>query len=215
MAEAVLGRRERKKEETKRRIFVAALELFHDKGFDATTVDEITERADVAKGTFFNYFPRKESVLEFLNEDCLERAEEHALAPGASASERVIALCASVAEAYGQNRALARMLLRVSMEKVCCPEPERGRNRLEQLAKQVFEEGQKRGEFRADLDAESVFRVLGSVFIGALLWWAADFEQHHRPPGPELMLQDVVRQQLTVVFDGLRAPAPQRKAREG
>ncbi len=78
MTEPGPGRRERKKEETKRRIYVAALELFHEKGFEHTTVDEITERADVAKGTFFNYFPHKQSVLAFLSEEWLQRVEAQA-----------------------------------------------------------------------------------------------------------------------------------------
>ena len=68
-----MTRRERKKDETSRRIFEAALALFREKGVDATTVDEITEKADVARGTFFNYFPRKEAVFAFM-------AEEHVAA---------------------------------------------------------------------------------------------------------------------------------------
>jgi AcrR family transcriptional regulator len=58
-----LGRRERKKLETHRRIYRAAMALFTEKGFDATTVDEIAQRADVAKGTVFNYFPHKATFL--------------------------------------------------------------------------------------------------------------------------------------------------------
>ena len=58
-----LGRRERKKLDTRRRIFRAAFELFTAKGFEATTVEEIAERADVGKGTVFNYFPQKTAFL--------------------------------------------------------------------------------------------------------------------------------------------------------
>ncbi|PYP30001.1 MAG: TetR/AcrR family transcriptional regulator, partial [Gemmatimonadetes bacterium] len=53
-AEPEVSRRERKKEETKERIFKAAFALFKHKGVDATTVEEICDKADVAKGTFFN-----------------------------------------------------------------------------------------------------------------------------------------------------------------
>ena len=63
MTELELSRRERKKGETRERIFKAACKLFRHKGFEATTIDEIADKADVAKGTFFNYFPRKEAVL--------------------------------------------------------------------------------------------------------------------------------------------------------
>src|SRR3990170_9066515 len=85
-------RRERKKEETRRRIFDAALALFNEKGFEATTIDDITARADVAKGTFFNYFPRKEAVIEFLADEWMEIAEETAANRSLRAAQRIRAL---------------------------------------------------------------------------------------------------------------------------
>src|SRR5512135_1216763 len=160
------GRRERKKEETRRRITLAAFELFHEKGFEATTVDEITERADVAKGTFFNYFPRKEAVLAALGEEWMARAEEHASKHGRTASERIIALFGGVAESYGQDRALARMLLRVSMERMVCPEPDLSRSGLYQQVVQAVEDGKASGELRPELSVDSVFGVVASVFMG-------------------------------------------------
>src|SRR5438105_2726469 len=57
------GRRGRRKEEMRSQIFQAAMRLFERKGVFDTTVEEITESADVAKGTFFNYFPSKEAIL--------------------------------------------------------------------------------------------------------------------------------------------------------
>src|SRR5688572_9909759 len=98
-----LSRRERKKDETRKRIFKAAVKLFKDKGFEATTVDEITERADVAKGTFFNYFPKKEAILGYLSEVRLAEAEENAesvLASPKPAREKIIALFADCAAGY-------------------------------------------------------------------------------------------------------------------
>src|ERR1700758_881464 len=57
------GRRERRTAETRERLFRAALDLFAKKGFVETTVEDITEAADVGKGTFFNYFPSKDHIL--------------------------------------------------------------------------------------------------------------------------------------------------------
>ncbi|MGW0592933.1 TetR family transcriptional regulator [Streptosporangium sp. NPDC002607] len=57
------GLRERKKEQTQRRIAAVALRLFAERGFDAVTVNEIAEAAEVAKVTLFKYFPTKESLV--------------------------------------------------------------------------------------------------------------------------------------------------------
>src|SRR5277367_2380817 len=57
------SRRERRSSETRERIFQAALRLFSERGFHNVTVEQITESADVGKGTFFNYFPSKEHLF--------------------------------------------------------------------------------------------------------------------------------------------------------
>jgi len=57
------GRRERRSAETRERLFRASLDLFARKGFTETKVEDITEAADVGKGTFFNYFPSKDHIL--------------------------------------------------------------------------------------------------------------------------------------------------------
>ena len=57
------GRRERKKHATSVALQEAALRLFRDQGFAATTVEEISEAADVSTRTFFRHFHSKEAVL--------------------------------------------------------------------------------------------------------------------------------------------------------
>jgi AcrR family transcriptional regulator len=57
--------RERKKAATKHAIQQHALHLFVEKGYDATTVEEIAAAAGVSHMTFFRYFPRKEEVVEY------------------------------------------------------------------------------------------------------------------------------------------------------
>jgi AcrR family transcriptional regulator len=59
------GWRARKKAATKQSIQEHALRLFSEKGYDATTVDEIAAAAGVSHMTFFRYFPRKEAVVEY------------------------------------------------------------------------------------------------------------------------------------------------------
>ncbi|MEU5941684.1 TetR family transcriptional regulator [Micromonospora sp. NPDC047548] len=66
------GLRERRKEQTRQRIIAVATRLFTERGFDAVTVNEIAEAAEVAKATLFAYFPSKESLaLQGVGEDDL------------------------------------------------------------------------------------------------------------------------------------------------
>jgi AcrR family transcriptional regulator len=71
-----LGRRERQKAATRRRIVEAALELFQSRGFAATTTKSIAKKARIAEGTVFNYFPTKEDIAMHF----LEQEVDHAIA---------------------------------------------------------------------------------------------------------------------------------------
>ena len=70
------GRRAKNKEDIRRRIVTAALDLFEKKGFEAATTRQIAARAKVAEGTVFNYFETKEDIaLHFF-----EQEVDHAIA---------------------------------------------------------------------------------------------------------------------------------------
>ena len=206
MTEVAIGRRERKKEETKNRIFVAAAQLFNEKGFDATTVDEIAERADVSKGTFFNYFPRKEALGYYLAEEWLELVEHAVTETARSAEERIVELFAMGADSYGENRELARVVARYTMQQMCAPAPEAEatQRRLNQAFDTIWLQGREHGEFRADIEPMMARGVLGAVFIGAVMWWVGSPEGRVDPEALQFKLPELIKLHCRTVFDGLR-----------
>ncbi|HXO51685.1 MAG TPA: TetR family transcriptional regulator [Mycobacterium sp.] len=58
-----IGRRDRKRLETRNGLAAVALELFAERGFDAVTVNDIADRADVDPSTFYRHFGSKEAVI--------------------------------------------------------------------------------------------------------------------------------------------------------
>lgn len=99
-----LGRRARKTQATRSRIFAAARGLFGYQGFDAVTVQAIAERADLAVGTLFYYASSKTELLFLVYNAELKRAIEEgeadaaALPPGTGVPERIAALVMPLAE---------------------------------------------------------------------------------------------------------------------
>lgn len=100
----MVGLRARKKAATEQAIVDAAMKLFADHGFAATTVDEIAAAAGIGRRTFFRYFPTKEDVV--LDPRRLDRAFARAALrerrTGADDVKRVMAVLAEL-----QRRAFA------------------------------------------------------------------------------------------------------------
>jgi AcrR family transcriptional regulator len=199
MTELELSRRERKKEETKERIFKAAVKLFRDKGFEATTIDDITERADVAKGTFFNYFARKEAVLGYLLETRMTEAVENGeatLAERRPARDKLLALYADVGAGYEEDRELSWFILMESMQRAFIVSDD-VHGRWHNLTTRVIQRGQATGEVRAKVDPTRAERVLHSTFLGTLFMWLKCTE------ATDMNLQAELRERLMLVLDGL------------
>ena len=89
-------RRQRRSALIRERLFRASLDLFAQRGFADTTVEDITNAADVGKGTFFNYFPSKDHLLLAFAEMQLAKLQSivKICAPPANRSHNFFALSA-------------------------------------------------------------------------------------------------------------------------
>lgn len=211
-----LSRRERKKEETRQRIFEVAIALFRAQGFEATTVDEITEKADVGRGTFFNYFPKKEAVLAYLSEERVALAEENAAAlldDQTSVRAKLHDIYAFAASAYVPDRELSRYVFEEWMRQSFAPAEDAG-SRWERLVVAVIERGQAAGELRADVPALLLESMLSSIYMTTLYYWLCCPAERAASPRPfphgsETVLSesllDSLRVRIDLVLDGIAA----------
>ena len=71
MKKKIKTRQQRRVGRTRQKLLEAASSLFAEKGLDLTTIDDITERADVGKGTFYYHFKNKEGLLKVLINEVL------------------------------------------------------------------------------------------------------------------------------------------------
>jgi AcrR family transcriptional regulator len=195
--ERQFSRRERKKQETRRSLMAAALRLFSQNGYDATTVKDITNAADVAKGTFFNYFETKEAILPAIAARRLEQLEER-LTPErgapASAVARIKLALRLVAEDPLCEQQLAQRLFAATMRhREINPS-----HALRDLLAEQVRQGQAAGEIRDDLDPVYLAGVIRSLFFQQL----AILYHGHRPAP----LSEVIDTSVDLLMDGAAGP---------
>jgi AcrR family transcriptional regulator len=178
------GRRERHRAEMRERIYRAALQLFAQRGFPETTVEDITEAADVGKGTFFNYFPTKEHVLGCYGEERLEEVER-SLERAQSGREPVLAVLKDLAtDLAGQSSESPDLLRSVFAANLSCAPVRAELQKRIQLSRRLLGEivalGQQRGEIRSDLSPRELGRLIRLIFMGVTIAWAINPESSLR-----------------------------------
>jgi AcrR family transcriptional regulator len=169
------SRRERRSIEVRERLFRSALELFARKGFVETTVGDITNAADVGKGTFFNYFPSKEHILLAFGEMQLAKlrdAVEEARRSPEPIPQFLRSLGARMTEEPMRNPAIVRALLQAYLSSTPVREAVLDmQKRVLALHSEIIELGQQRGEIRDDVPALEIAQALRQTIFGTLLVW--------------------------------------------
>ena len=165
------GRRDRKRQASYELLFKAAIELFLEHGFDNTTIDQIAERADMARATAFNHFPQKVAYLEEWGRRRRERVRRRL-------TERSTGALTAAAElsAYLHEMAVLNVASRPETTALIEPSIRAGQAlrspTLDVDLADVVRRGQAAGEFRADADADQVGLILGAAYFSTLLRWA-------------------------------------------
>jgi AcrR family transcriptional regulator len=178
--------RESHRERTKRQILDVALPLFQEKGFRQTTMRDIADRAGIALGTTYNYFPTKEHLALYFFEAALERvlARHRREAPAeASLEEKVFLLIALELEEVEPYREFLNVIVTQAMVPTSPLHPyslenQRLKNRHLEYVAELVREAIDRGELPA-LGYESMMLSAFWVFhLGMVMFWLNDESPH-------------------------------------
>ena len=215
------GRRERNKLEKCQRIREATRELFSAQGFEATTVRQIAERAEVGLGTLFNYARDKRDLTFLLFNDDLSRLADDAIAGSArkvGLLEQVMAVWEPHYRYFARDPVLCRILLRDMYFYEEGPEARRfhaTEARLRRHLLMLVATAQRARQVTRTASAGDIALLLFSVFEGSVRYW-----MHQATPVAEeglAVLRRLVRTQLRsfLADDGRAATDADTLARNG
>lgn len=190
-------RRERSRQRVHGSLYTSALELFAEQGYEGTTIDQITERADVARGTFFNHFQRKEDLvttwaerrreeLRIFMEESLKREED--------ATVRLERCMAALAEFNEAEHDLTRVMLAawVKSGQPLLEEPDYAGH----VFTEIISRGQSSGDIALDIDPLLAGNVLRDAYLGLLYRWT-------QAPGGKVPLHIELRALLRITLTGI------------
>jgi AcrR family transcriptional regulator len=204
------NRRERHSIELRERLFRAALDLFAKQGFAETTVEDITNAADVGKGTFFNYFPSKDHILLAFAEMQLAKlrlAVEEARRTSQPMPQFMRSLAALMTQEPVRNPDIIRVLLLAFLSNSQVREAMLDlQARVLAFHTEMIQLGQGRGEIRDDLPAAEIALVFRQTIFGTLLIWSLY---------GDASLQSRMDSAFEIIWSGLSPRAPSNLSSSG
>ncbi len=163
------SRIERKMERTRKRIIEAAIDLFDKHGIDDTTMEQISEEADVARGTLYNYFSSKEAIISDYINLTFEKKKPirfQELEEMPDTRTRMIYILNQLISGIQNKKDLFEKYLVYRMQNmVSFQKNESDKTGFNLLAYKIIELGQTNGEIRSDIP----IYILQDLFVFAFI----------------------------------------------
>lgn len=150
----------------------AAVQLIARQGYDATSVEAIAESADVARQTFFNYFPSKDAVVHAWVDQRRAQVREVLQADGEQdAVDRLAAAMRRLAAVYEADADTSRAMVRSWIR--CGGPLHPDATGTADLFVEVLNAGRDAGQLDPALDPQVAAQLLLDAYLGVLYRWAA------------------------------------------
>ncbi|KPV57874.1 TetR family transcriptional regulator [Paenibacillus sp. A3] len=190
-----------RKQELKERIFTQSIKLFKEKGFDNVTVEEITQACGIAKGTFYNYFPKKEAVLLHLAVSQLESVHEsiqhNKNMP--DLKQQLLHLFSNLFHQYAEQPDMVRLVVSEMMRADMFIDAEmRIMERFRQALAALLDDAKNKGQLTTQAVSEDIAAVLTGVYFNSLMIWLS--------AGTDtLQIETLFQRHFDIVWEGIRS----------
>jgi len=197
-----LGLRERKKARLRQQIIATAIRLFRERGYENTRVDDIIQALEISQPTFFRYFPSKETVLRDVAVHGIECAIEQlraAMDTNTTVAERLRKYYGTMARQVEADRPLWQaVVLSGAMDTLRSLEIRQYEEVVAALLREVFSQGQKRGEITREVPVVHLAEFVGALYRTVVRDWTVDITGPHK-------LTDRVRSAMDFFLRGAKA----------
>jgi len=169
--------RESIKENKREQILKAAIELFTKKGFEMTNVESIARRAKIAKGTFYNFFDKKEDVLlYFLDREISKSGDEieRKLGSTKNIAEQLQLVIPAYIKNIFPNKEFTKVLVKERIGKIGT-----GKNKNElvlmQLVTELIDKAKQKNEIKQEIDSRRLAEMIFGFYTMYVIYWANGF----------------------------------------
>lgn len=201
--QAKAGRRERAKLEKRERIVAAARALFAEKGFDATTTQEVAERADIGAGTLFRYAKVKDDLLILVFRDEMGEVDEDAFETRPRSKpmlDQLLHYFDAMASYHAKDKHTARLLLRhlgFAANEACRAEVGDLMRGIYSHFSEMVVEAQENGEIDPRMAPYTLGRNFFSIYYGLMLEWIGGYTTRRQ-------YESALKASLSLQLDGAR-----------
>ena len=185
----------RRRARTRERIFTEAMRLFAERGFDTVTVADITEAADIGKGTFFTHFPSKRDVFRYLGEQVVRVVLDADVGDG-TAEERLRRMLDAAANWLEAHPEPARQMVKARSFNLSLDLGSENQKRFNAAVADILAAGRSSGELRDDVPLGAAALAVQCGYYACVMTWAA------HPDGETLRYR--LATSLDIILNGLK-----------
>lgn len=201
------NRTEKRKRETRREIIRIAMELFQRQGFQSTTMDQIANKADIARKTLYNHFPVKEAIVDaYVRDQSIELAKTNlqSLDRYPDTASRLLAALDTAYAWVETNPELTGICLGYRMKNMWCGDKcENWETGTKGLMTEILRRGQQAGEIRTDFPVKLLVMQIDMLRGSIVMDWLRDKEK--------FKLREEIARIVDLFLYGAEGESPQRQ----